>query len=110
MVLTVREALARAGEPGVEVTVRGVLGVPVKGPPHLAPTRDELDQLRNSIVVLTDIDPLIRACPALVGGSFHLVERATVAGILQTTNLAFAAELTNVSGIDVTFDACSEEF
>ncbi len=73
MVLTVREALARAGDPGVEVTVEGVLAVPVKGPPHLAPSQDELDQLRNSIVVLTDVDPLTRACPPLPGGSFHLV-------------------------------------
>ncbi len=102
MVLTVREALARAGDPGVKVTVEGVLAVPVKGPPHLAPSQDELEQLRNSIVVLTDVDPLTRACPPLVGGSFHLVARATVAGTLRTTDQkAFTAELTDVSGIDL---------
>ena len=111
MVLTVREALARAGDPGVEVTVEGVLAVPVKGSPHLASSQDELERLRNSIVVLTDVDPLTRACPLLVGGSFHLIERATVAGTLRTTDQnTFTAELTDVSGIDLAFDAFSEEF
>lgn len=108
MVLTVREAFARAGEPGVKVTVEGVLAVPVEGPSRLAPSHDELEQLRNSIVVLTDVDLLTRACPLLMGGSFHLIERATVAGTLRTTNQkAFTAELTDVSGIDLAFDAFS---
>ncbi len=48
MVLTVREALARAGDPGVKVTVAGVLAVPVKGPPHLAPSQDELGSARKA--------------------------------------------------------------